>query len=133
MLEAGPERDRVVNGIRMAGARLTASRNARLHVEVYARALVAPPSQAASLAREVLELEAEFDRVRGDLQNQLGEIYDDPLNRGLAGRYAVLPQELRRPVLAVATRPALRAAVTTLYRAAHAARHGIGHSEKGDG
>jgi GT2 family glycosyltransferase/glycosyltransferase involved in cell wall biosynthesis len=128
VLVAGEERDRLVAGVRMAGARLTVSRNARQHAEVYARALVAPASGAAMLARELLELE----RTRRELEAELGEIYDDPLNRGLAGRYAVLPEELRRPVLAVATRPALRATVTTLYRAARTARHSLGRPTKGE-
>ncbi len=122
-LVGGEQRDRLVSGVRMAGARLTAATNARRHAEVYAQALSRPAAVAAHL---LLELELE----RRDLEREFDEIYNDPLNRGLAGRYAVLPPELRRPVLAVATRPALRGAATGTYRFLRFIRHPFGGSKK---
>lgn len=113
VLNSGTERQRLVDGVRMAGARLTSARNAQRHAEVYERAMSGPAPTAGVLAAEVLRLQTELD-----------EIYGDPLNRGLAGRYAVLPRELRRPVLAIATRPALRGTVSALYRAAYRVRNG---------
>jgi GT2 family glycosyltransferase len=138
VLVAGTERDRLVDGIRMAGARLTAARNARLHADVYERAVAAPAPGAASLARAALELQAELDDAileRDGLDAELREIYHDPLNRGLAGRYAILPAELRRPVLAMASRPALRKTAMALYRASYASRHGLrrARTDKGEG
>ena len=128
-LAPGAERDRLVSGVRMAGARLTALTNARRHAEAYARALSRPAPRGAHLAHELLELEAE----RRKLEREFDEIYNDPLNRGLAGRYAVLPEEMRRPVLAIATRPALRGTVTGLYRVARFARHPLrGTGQKGE-
>lgn len=129
VLVPGAERDRLVSAVRMAGARLTASTNARRHAEAYARALSRPAAQAARLAQELLELEIE----RRKLEREFDEIYNDPLNRGLAGRYAVLPEDMRRPVLAVATRPALRGTVTSLYRAARFARHRFRGSDQRKG
>jgi hypothetical protein len=97
----------------MVGARLTSARQARRHAEVYERALSGRSPAAGMLAEELLHLETDLEAV-----------YGDPLNRGLVGRHAVLPKELRRPVLAVATRPALRKTVSVLYRAAYALRNG---------
>ncbi len=127
ILVAGDARTRLVDGINMAGARLTAARNAQLHADVYRRALAGRAPLAAALSKEMAELEQARVQLEAQLRaarGELDEIYDDPLNRGLAGRYAVLPRELRRPVLAMASRPALRAAVTMAYRAAYTVRHG---------
>jgi GT2 family glycosyltransferase len=137
-LVAGDERNRLVDGIRMAGARLTAARYARLHADVYARAQAAATPGAAPLAHAALELQAELDDAvleRDGLDAELREIYHDPLNRGLAGRYAILPAELRRPVLAMASRPVLRKTAMALYRASYASRHGLRRSrtDKGEG
>jgi GT2 family glycosyltransferase len=131
VLTPGEARDRQVDGVRMAGARLTAARNARQHADVYARALGLPTPPAARVAHQSLELQVELEeaeRLTEDLRTELGEVYDDPLSRGLAGRYAILPTELRRPVLAVASRPALRATATALYRGSYALRHGLRRS-----
>jgi GT2 family glycosyltransferase len=143
VLVAGPERERLISGIRTAGAQLTAVRHAHAHAEVYARALACARPAGARQAGEALGLQAERETLldqrealqasrealEAELQSaraELGEIYDDPLNRGLAGRHAILPAELRRPVLAVASRPVLRTAATALYRAGHALRRRSG-------
>lgn len=113
VLAPGPEREALVKGVRMAGARLTSARQAQQHAEVYERALHGSSPAAGILAGEILELETELDHI-----------YGDPLNRALAGRYAVLPSELRRPVLAIATRPWLRVPASLLYKTARAFRNG---------
>ena len=120
-LVPGSECDRLVSGVATAAAGLTAERNARRHVDVYARAVAEPSPPGAELARELAAVHSE----RNTLRAELNAIYDDPLERGLAGRYAVLPPELRRPVLAVATRPALRTTAITLYRAVSRVRSAL--------
>jgi hypothetical protein len=94
---------------------------------VYAKALRAPAAAggiavASAIAAAGARAGADPDETEV-LRRQLSAIYDDPLNRGLVGPYAVLPPELRRPVLAVATRPLLRRSALALYRAGYAVRH----------
>jgi hypothetical protein len=120
-LVPGSERDRLVSAVATAGAQLTAQGNAHRHVEVYECAVAEPSPPGATLARELAAAHSE----RNSLRAELNAIYDDPLERGLAGRYAVLPPELRRPVLAVATRPVLRATAMALYRAAGAVSRAV--------
>ncbi len=117
VLVAGQARDELVSTLRLAGARFTNRSVAAALMRTYERA-VERPARAAHPAEEVERLWAEITQLR----ELVGEIYDDPLNRGLAGRYAVLAPELRRPVLAIATRPPLRNTALALYRAAHALR-----------
>jgi GT2 family glycosyltransferase/glycosyltransferase involved in cell wall biosynthesis len=120
VLRPGWERDQLVRAIRLAGARFTSRSSAQGLTEAYTKALRSSVAGATTLpSAELQELRAERDMLR----RELSSIYDDPLNRGLAGRYAVLPPELRRPVLAVATRPALRKTAIGLYRAGHALRN----------
>jgi glycosyltransferase involved in cell wall biosynthesis len=109
-------RGELISGIRRAGAELTSAAHAEAHVQVYSRAVSATSPPSAALADASLRLQAELDAARAELS----EIYDDPLNRGLAGRHAILPRELRAPVLAVASRPVLRAGAAWLYRVSHA-------------
>jgi GT2 family glycosyltransferase len=120
LLDAGAERERVVKAVQMSGARLTAATNARRHLEVYQRALAGSVPSAARVAHETLRLRRQLDQVTAELR----EFTDDPLNRGLVGRDAILPPELRRPVLAVASRRTLRRIVKLLYRSGYALRHG---------
>jgi GT2 family glycosyltransferase len=112
VLTPGPVRDQLVQTIKIAGARFTSRRNAEALAEVYERALRSSAGGTIPIA-ELQQVRAECDT----LHRELSSIYDDPLNRGLVGRYAVLPPELRRPVLAVATRPFLVKTVLALYRA----------------
>ena len=120
-LVPGSERDRLICSVATAAVGLTAERHARSHVEVYARAVAEPSPPGAEVARELAAAHSERD----SLQAELNAIYDDPLERGLAGRYAVLPPELRRPVLAMATRPGLRRTAMALYRAASLLHRGL--------
>jgi len=120
VLRPGPARDQAVAAVRMAGARLTGSRKALLHAEVYARARAGAPPTGARIAEDALALRDELDAARAELDS----IYENPLNRGLVGPYAILPDELRRPVLAIAARPALRVTASAIYRAGYALLHG---------
>jgi glycosyltransferase involved in cell wall biosynthesis len=127
VLRPGVERDAHVRAIREAGARFTSAENARGLAGVYAKALRAPAAAggiavASAIAAAGARAGADPDETEV-LRRQLSAIYDDPLNRGLVGPYAVLPPELRRPVLAVATRPLLRRSALALYRAGYAVRH----------
>jgi GT2 family glycosyltransferase len=120
VLELGEARDRLVRAIKLAGARFTSRSNARGLERVYIRALRSP-SRINSWADPLL-LPAEVESLR----RLASTILDDPLNRGLVGPNAALPPDLRRPVLAVATRPALRKTATMLYRMGYTLRHGPG-------
>jgi len=120
VLVAGEARENAVAAVRMAGARLTGSRKARLHAEVYARARAGAPPPGARIAQDALELREQLDLARAELDL----IYENPLNRGLVGSGAILPDELRRPVLAIASRPALRVTASAIYRAGYALTHG---------
>lgn len=121
LAEGQPRRDHVA-GVRMAGARLTASGNARQHADIYAQARCGSTPLAARMAMQALALQEERDHLVSEVQ----AVYDDPLNIGLVGKYAILPEELRRPVLAVASRPTLTRGALALYRAAHSARRRLG-------
>jgi glycosyltransferase involved in cell wall biosynthesis len=105
VLAAGAARDRIVSGIRMAGASLTWTRSAHLHADVYSRALATPPAPASAMATEALEHTAGIE-----ITKELGE------------RYAAVPEELQRAALAVANRPVLRRSATTAARAGYRLR-----------
>jgi GT2 family glycosyltransferase len=126
VLTPGAARDQLVQSVRMAGARFTSLSVARALTAVYAKAVRSPNQGGLSPGAELEYLRAERDR----LEAELNAIYDDPLNRGLVGPHAVLPLELRRPVLAVATRPVLRKTATVLYRAGYALTHSRGTRSK---
>jgi GT2 family glycosyltransferase len=117
VLMPGPARDQLIQAIKIAGARFTSRSSAQALAAVYERALRSSAGGTIPGA-ELQQVRAECDV----LQRELSSIYDDPLNRGLVGRYAVLPPELRRPVLAVATRPVLAKTVMGIYRARYALR-----------
>lgn len=121
VLTAGPARDELVNTLRLAGARFTNRSVASALMRTYERAVRSPP-RTGGAGEDLDRLWTEINQLR----QLVGEIYDDPLNRGLAGRYAVLDPELRRPVLAIATRQPLRNTALALYRAAHALRQATG-------
>jgi len=117
VLADGAPRAQLVRSISIAAARFTSRAHAGLLRGVYDKALRSPV--ATGLALEVTRLRTELEALRGEL----GMIYNDPLTRGLVGRDAILPAEMRRPVLAVATRPALRKATMALYRVGYALGH----------
>ena len=120
VLVDGEARDQLVEEVAAAGARFTSRSNGLGLKEVYAKALRSPPRQTFWSA--LAECQRDLDRLREETA-ELRSIYDDPLNRGLVGPDAALPAHLRRPVLAVARRPALRTAAGLLYRAGYALTH----------
>jgi GT2 family glycosyltransferase len=127
VLVGGQARDELVQSVRMAGARFTGLSVARALSAVYAKAVRSPNEGSVAPSAELEHLRAQRERLR----IELSAIYDDPLNRGLVGPYAVLPLELRRPVLAVATRPVLRKTATALYRAGYALRRARARESNG--
>ena len=122
LLIDGAERDHLVRSIRIAGARFTSRSSAEGLAHVYAKAVRAPP--AGQIGPDSKYLNIELSEVR----RKLGMIQGDPLDRALVGPDAVLPKELRRPVLAVATRPSLRKGVTILYRGGYLLRRALGRN-----
>ena len=120
VLVAGAARDQLVHAIATAGARFTSVGYARGLEDVYAKAVRSPATDMLWI--EVADAQRKLEAARGEVAG-LRAITDDPLNRGLVGPDAVLPPELRRPALAVATRPPLRRAALALYRVAYAVRH----------
>jgi hypothetical protein len=129
VLTEGKAREALVQSIRIAGSRLTSRRHARGLQRVYERA-VRLPSRDASLGERVA-LQRELETTRQELDRLAGIVYD-PLNRGLVGPDAALPADLRRAVLAVVTRPALKQTASVLYRVAVSLRPGRqAHSARG--
>lgn len=130
VLRPGEPRERHVRAIAIAGARFTSARNAHGLAEVYAKAVRAPAAVGIGAVdgRPGGRSQAEAESLR----RELSVIYDDPLNRGLVGPDAVLPLELRRAVLAVATRPLMRRSALALYRAGYLLRHGPGSQPDGE-
>ncbi len=125
VLVAGEARDRQVRATAAAGAPLTTAENARRHVELYRAALAGPRRAMTEVALDRLRLDAERRRLTDERDRACGElaaIDADPVARGLVGRHAVVPEELRRAVLALAMRPALRDGAVALYRAARRVR-----------
>jgi GT2 family glycosyltransferase len=129
VLVEGKARDQLVNEVESAGARFTSRSNGLGLEAVYNKALRSLPRETFWSA--LAECQREIDRLHEEAA-ELRAILEDPLNRGLVGPNAVLPAHLRRPVLAVATRPTLRTAADLLYRAAHALRPSSGEPPKGD-
>jgi hypothetical protein len=121
VLIPGEARDRQIQRVLEAAAPLTRSEHAHRHAELYARALAGPVSGVGRVGVRSLDLQAERQALRNELglvRHELSEIYEDPIARGLAGRYAIVPEELQRAVLALAARPTLRDRAVALYRVA---------------
>ena len=111
----------LVSAIQSAGARFSWDRSAAETVEVYRRAVKDPVREATAIVTEAVRLEQVVASVGGE-------------GMSLVGPDAVLPTEMRRPLLAIATRPWLRrpifGALRFPYRLAHRLRtHG---REEGD-
>lgn len=128
VLTPGPDREELVRMVRLSGARFTGRATAQSLRDAYYRAILAPP-RGGGAGVDSKRLKAEITELR----ELVSEVYDDPLNRALAGRYAILDSELRRPVLAVANRRPLRNTALALYRVAHALRRKGDHSRSQDG
>ena len=125
VLAPGEARDRQVEGVRAAGAALTSSEYARRHAELYQRALSRPEAGVGRIGNRTAELMIELEVVQRDFRNvhrELDAIYRDPISSGFVGPHAIVPEDLQRAALAIATRPALRDRAVALQRAVHRLR-----------
>ena len=127
MLAAPARRAEHIAAVRAAGARFTWRSTADRLVEVYRSAVEDDVAQQRKLAREPLF--REMERLRGVEQRYL-ELHAtyDPIAAGLVGPGGAIPQDLRRPLLAIGHRPMLRGAMfgalRGAYVAGYVARHG---------
>jgi GT2 family glycosyltransferase len=136
-------RDEHVAAVRAAAAPLTWQQTARGLMDVYATAVAAPASTSRRLVNEfVTELGereaareaklaserrlAELERDYGELRASFGET-----ERALVGPNGAIPAELRRPLLAIAHRPVLRAPTFGLLRFFYRAGYRLTHRGRG--
>lgn len=125
VLIPGEARDRQVQGVLAAGAALTHADYARRHTELYERALSRPVADGARIGVRTADLMIALARSRDDfavVHRALDAIYQNPVAGGFVGPNAIVPEELQRAALALATRPALRDRAVGLYRAARRVR-----------
>ncbi len=129
VLDPGEARDRHVALLRAAGARLTWRRTAERVLDVYRTAAEGKARQASVLALDQLELESDHARLE-DAFRELEEQFGYPGNAvdaDLVGPDGVLPNELRRPLLALSRRRWLRVIMLgpmlLTYRLGYMARH----------
>jgi glycosyltransferase involved in cell wall biosynthesis/GT2 family glycosyltransferase len=125
-----------VAAVRAAGAPLTWTRTARALIDVYSAAACSRASDARKLVEEFVGERRDLEMTREELEttrNQLGELERfremfDQTAEELVGSNGVIPPDLRRPLLAIGKRPALRAPtfgmLRGLYRTGYRIRHG---------
>jgi glycosyltransferase involved in cell wall biosynthesis len=110
-LLADPElRAEHVATLRVTGAALTWSRTAQELRAVYRAAVATPPREARRLIGEVVDAKLE-------LQEMVARGGYDKYSLALVGPSAALPEDMRRPLLAISTRRVLRALVFPPLRA----------------
>ena len=73
---------------------------------------------AGAALRRILRAREDYRAVHAALD----AIYQDPLSAGFVGPRAIVPEEVQRAALAIASRPALRDAALALLRATHHVR-----------
>lgn len=95
--------------LRAAAAPLTWGRTANDLLAVYREAIAAP-------VRETRHLIGEVAQLKGDMQAMIDQGGYDTYSLALVGRDGTLPQDLRRPLLAIANRRVLRVAFFPLLR-----------------
>ncbi|MGH2713564.1 MAG: glycosyltransferase, partial [Thermoleophilaceae bacterium] len=118
LLTASPERTAHVELLRRAAGALSSwDDHAAALIEVYERALSLPEREARAVAHEAVEREVELARWR-ELEEEFGP---DGFSLIRPGGY--LPQDIQRALLAVATRPRMRAPLFALLRAFYRAGH----------
>lgn len=125
VLAPGESRKRQIAGVLATGAELTLARHAGRHAELYSQVLSRSRPVGGRVGLEAAELISELERARDDFRNvhrELAAIYQDPIAAGFVGPYAIVPEELQRLTLALATRSATRDAAVALYRLARRAR-----------
>jgi glycosyltransferase involved in cell wall biosynthesis/GT2 family glycosyltransferase len=106
-------RERHVALLRQAGASLTWDKTAEELLTIYRAAVAGPPRDARRLIGEVVDLNLRLQQMeeRGGY---------DKYSLALVGPSGALPEDMRRPLLAVATRRTLRALVFPPLRALYA-------------
>jgi glycosyltransferase involved in cell wall biosynthesis/GT2 family glycosyltransferase len=103
-----------VAALRAAAAPLTWARTARDLLAVYREAIATPASGSRHLASEVVELRPKMREMRE-------EAGYDPYSIALVGKDGALPENMRRPLLAIANRRLLRALIFPLLRGLYGA------------
>jgi GT2 family glycosyltransferase/glycosyltransferase involved in cell wall biosynthesis len=99
--------------LRVAGASLTWSRTAQELLAVYRAAVAGPPREARRLISEVVEMTLKLEAME-----QKGGY--DKYSLALVGPNGALAEDMRRPLLAIATRRGLRTLVFPPLRALYA-------------
>jgi glycosyltransferase involved in cell wall biosynthesis len=128
-----------VEAVRAAAEPLTWRRTARALIQVYSAAACSRATDARKLVEEFVGERRDLEVTREELEtarNRLGELEKenrrfretfDQTAEELVGSGGVIPQDLRRPLLAIGKRPALRAPtfgmLRGLYRTGYRIRH----------
>lgn len=109
-----------VAAVRAAGARFTWRATAERLVELYGSAVDGPVAEVRKLAS-----------TPGDALGRGGfPTLVDAMAEGLAGSHGVIPRDLRRPLLAIAKRPALRRMVFGPIRTGYVAAYWLAHAKR---
>ena len=114
-----------VAAVRAAGARFTWRSTARRLIEVYRQVASAPVSEARKLVEAFVDERRDRERAEDALRT-LRDQYDVTA-QGLVGPNGVIPSNLRRPLLAIGTRPALSRPAFGLLRAAYVGGYRVRH------
>jgi glycosyltransferase involved in cell wall biosynthesis/GT2 family glycosyltransferase len=134
-LTSEQRRSEHVEAVRAAAAPLTWRRTARALFDVYSAAASSRATDARKLVEEFVGERRELEVTREELEatrNRLGELERfremfDQTAEELVGSNGVIPPDLRRPLLAIGKRPALRAPtfgmLRGLYRTGYRIRH----------
>jgi glycosyltransferase involved in cell wall biosynthesis len=139
-LTSEQRRSEHIAAVRAAAAPLTWRRTARALIDVYSAAASSRATDARKLVEEFVGERRDLEMTREELEtarNRLGELEKenrrfhetfDQTAEELVGSNGVIPADLRRPLLAIGKRPALRAPtfgmLRGLYRTGYRIRHG---------
>jgi glycosyltransferase involved in cell wall biosynthesis len=127
-LTSEKRRSEHIAAVRAAGAPLTWRRTARALIDVYSAAACSRASDARKLVEQFVGEREELETARNRLDEleRFREMFDQTAEE-LVGSNGVIPPDLRRPLLAIGKRPALRAPVfgmlRGLYRTGYRIRH----------
>jgi len=138
-LDSGPLRAEHIAAVRAAAAPLSWKQTARRLLDVYEQAARAPARESRKLVNAVVAERVEHNASRAELAQaeqrfrelerdylELRQVFDATAE-GLVGANGVIPADLRRPLLAIGTRRALRAPLFGLlrffYRTGYRLRH----------
>jgi glycosyltransferase involved in cell wall biosynthesis len=135
-LESAELRSEQVAAVRAAAARFTWATTARQLVDVYRAAVAQPASGSRALVEECLSQKRARERDRERFEELRDHYFDlrgqyDKTAQALVGPAGVIPPDLRRPLLAVGSRPALRRTTFGLIRVAYSGGYRIRHAGRG--